>query len=235
MKNNEQVYIKKIDDHEGFEVWLVDGSLVRRDLDENFTEYEHHARYKFIPANEIWIEKDTNEEEWKYFLENLDLERKYMEEGLSLEEAVEKANAREQKDRRLSPRIQKILDSHHTRKEALEKIRKEKIEEWCTPFLTVWRIDGSIVRALYMVDYADGGHDLVYDFVPKNEIWIEEVLDENERKFILLHEMHERYLMSQGKDYHHAHEGATIIEAHYRKNPEGLEERMQEELEKNNF
>ena len=235
MKNNEQVYIKKIDDHEGFEVWLVDGSLVRRDLDENFTEYEHHARYKFIPANEIWIEKDTNEEEWEYFLENLDLERKYMEEGLSLEEAVEKANAREQKDRRLSPRIQKILDSHHTRKEALKKIRKEKIEEWSTPFLTVWRIDGSIVRALYMVDYADGGHDLVYDFVPKNEIWIEEVLNENERKFILLHEMHERYLMSQGKDYHHAHEGATIIEAHYRKNPEGLEERMREELEKNNF
>ncbi|MCX6735623.1 MAG: hypothetical protein NTZ13_00895 [Candidatus Parcubacteria bacterium] len=235
MKNNEHVYIKKIGDHEGFEVWLVDGSLVRRDLDENFTEYEHHARYKFIPANEIWIEKDTNEEEWKYFLENLDLERKYMEEGLSLEKAAEKANAQEQKDRRHSPRIQKILDSHHKRKEALEKIHKEKLTEWCTEYLTVWRIDGGIVRALYMVDYADGGHDLVYDFVPKNEIWIEEVLDENERKFILLHEMHERYLMSQGKDYHHAHEGATIIEAHYRKNPERLEERMKEELEKNNF
>lgn len=235
MRNNEGVYLKKIGDHGDLEVWLVDGSLVRRDLDENFTEYEHHARYKFIPANELWIEKDTNEDEWKYFLENVDLERKYISEGMTLEEAVEKANGTEQKDRRRSPRIQKILDSHHARKEAVKKIHKEKLAEWSTDYLSVWRIDGEIVRALYLVDYADGGHDLVYDFVPKKEIWIEEVLDEKERKFILLHELHERFLMSQGKDYPHAHEGATIIEARFRKDPRGLEERMREELAKNNF
>ena len=235
MRNNDHVYIKKIGDHDGLGVWLVDGSLVRRDLDENFTQYEHHARYKFIPANEVWIEKETNEDEWKYFLKNIDLERKYMAEGMTLEEAVEKANVIEQKDRRCSPRIKKILDSHHERKDALAKIHKQKLTDWCTDHLTVWLIDGEVVRALYMVDYADGGHDLVYDFVPKNEIWLEEVLTADDRKFILLHELHERHLMSQGKDYPHAHEGATIIEDRYREHPEGLEERMREELEKNNF
>jgi len=235
MRNNEHVYIKKIGEHEGLELWLVDGSAVRRDLDENFTEYEHHARYKFIPANEIWIEKETNEDEWKYFLENIDLERKYMAEGLTLGEAVEKADKIEQRERRQSARIQKILDSHHQRKDALIKIHKQKLEKYSNDKVSVWLIDGEIVRALYMVEYSDGGHDLVYDFVPKNEVWIEEVLNPSDRKFIILHELHERFLMSQGKDYAHAHKGATIVEDHYRENPEGLDERIAEELAKNNF
>jgi hypothetical protein len=235
MRNNEHVYIKKVGDHDGLELWLVDGAAVRRDLDENFTEYEHHARYKFIPENEIWIEKETNEDEWKYFLENIDLERKFISQGMTLGEAVEKADKIEQKDRRQSPRIQKILKSHHERKNALAKIRKEKLEKYSNDSVTLWLIDGEIVRALYMVEYSDGGHDLVYNFVPKNEVWIEKILTPDDRKFIILHELHERYLMSQGKDYEHAHKGATIVEDHYRENPEGLEERIVEELAKNDF
>ncbi|TRZ52289.1 hypothetical protein D4R99_03030 [bacterium] len=235
MRNNENIYIKKIGDHDEFEVWLVDGALARKDLDENFTEYSYHEQYKFIPANEIWIEKETNEDEWKYFLENIDLERKYVAEGMTLDDAIDKANIQEAKDRHHSARIKKILDSHHKREEALAKIHKKKLDEWCTDYLTVWIVDGEMVRNLYMVGYGYGGHDLVYDFVPKNEIWLEEVLTHGDRKFILLHEMHERNLMHNGKDYKHAHEGATIIEERYRQNPEGLEERMREELEKNNF
>ncbi|MEK7538724.1 MAG: hypothetical protein AAB552_02690 [Patescibacteria group bacterium] len=39
--------------------------------------------------------------------------------------------------------------------------------------------------------------------------------------------------MGTGKAYREAHHGATIVEDRYRDDPKNLEERIQEELEKN--
>lgn len=236
MKKHNHIYIKKICDHGVREVWLVDGEMVRRDLNDDFVESGYHAWYHMIPVNEIWIEKDTNEDEWKYFLENIDIEEKGVAEGKTLEESSKKADAAEEKDRRRKNRIQKILTSREERKSALLKIHKRKLEKYSNENLDVWLVDGEIVRGIYGLEYGFGGHGFVYHFVPKNEVWIEEVLDSHERKFILLHELHERILMArEGKDYLHAHHGATIVEMHYRKNPEELDERLIEEVGKNNF
>jgi hypothetical protein len=234
MKTHENIYIKNIGEHSGLSVWLVDGERVRKDIDENFVQYDHHARFRFIPANEIWIDQETNEDERKYFLENISREREFMAQGMTLEEAVEKADKIEARERRDSPRIKNILNAHHARKTALEKIRKEKLNKYSTDAIHVYLVYGEFVRDFYLVEYAEGGHDLVYPFIPKGEVWIEEVLHKTEREFIILHELHERFLMSQGKNYPHAHKGATIIEDHFREHPEGLEVRIQEELEKNN-
>jgi hypothetical protein len=236
MKKNNHIYIKKIGEHGDQEVWLVDGAMVRRDLNDDFVESGYHAWYGIIPQNEIWIEKDTNPEEWKYFLENIDAEQKGMAEGMTLEKAAKKADVVEEKDRRREARIQKILKSREERKEALEKIHKRKLLKYGNKNLEVWLVNGEIVRGIYGLEYGFGGHGFVYHFIPKNEVWIEEVLDPKERKIILLHELHERFLMSQeGKDYLSAHHGATIVEMHYRKNPEELDERLKEECDKNNF
>lgn len=233
MKTPENIYIKNIGEHGGLSVWLVDGERVRKDIDENFVQYDHHARFRFIPANEIWIDQETNADERKYFLENISRERKFMAQGMTLEEAVEKADALEKHERREDARVKNILHAHHARKKALEKIRKEKLPEYSSDTVSVYLVYGEFVRDFYLVEYAEGGHDLVYSFIPKGEVWIEEILHPSEQKFIVLHELHERFLMSQGKDYPHAHKGATIIEDHFRENPEGLEARIQEELEKN--
>lgn len=233
MKRNEDVYIKNIGERDGLSVWLVNGEKIRKDIDENFVQYDHHGRFPFIPSNEIWIDRETNEDERKYFLEHVSREREFMGQGMTLEEAVEKADKRETHERHESPRIKNILHAHHARKKALEKIRKEKLEEYSTDSLHVYLVYGEFVRDLYLVGYSEGGHDLVYSFIPRGEVWIEEVLHPSERKFIILHELHERYLMSEGKDYPNAHKGATIIEDHFRENPEGLEERIREELGKN--
>lgn len=233
MKNTNEVRAKNIGTHDGLTVWLVDGERVRKEIDENFVQYDHHARFRFIPADEVWIDQETNEDERKYFLENVSWERKFMSEGMTLEEAIKKADSLEQHDRRSSPRIRRILENHHARKESLEKIHRKKLEEYSTEDLAIWLVDGEIVRGMYLTEYAEGGHDLVYSFVPKGEIWIEEILHPTEQKFIILHELHERFLMSEGKDYPHAHKGATIIEDHYRDHPEELEARIKEELVKN--
>ncbi len=233
-ENAKDIRIKNIGEHDGLSVWLVDGERVRKDIDENFVQYDYHARFRFIPAGEVWIDQETNEDERKYFLENISRERRFMSEGMTLEEAVEKADALEKRERREDPRVKNILHAHHARKLALEKIRKEKLDEYSSDTIRVYLVYGEFVRDIYLVEYAEGGHDLVYSFIPKGEVWIEEVLHPSERKFIVLHELHERFLMSQGKDYPHAHKGATIIEDHFRENPEGLAARIQEELLKNN-
>ena len=216
-------------------MWLIDGAMVRRDVNEDFAEQGYHAWYKFIPQNEIWIEKDTNESEWKYFLENIDFETEGTAKGKPLDVMGEKSDEFEQKDRQSSGVIRKILESPDDREEALKKIHVRKLDEYWNDYVTVWLVDGEIVRGLYRLEYACGGHDLVYDFIPKGEVWIEEVLEPEERKIILLHELHERILMSHGKDYLHAHHGATIVESHYRHHPEELDERLQKEINRNIF
>lgn len=233
MKKNDEIHIKRVGEHEGLSVWLVDGEAIRRDVDENFVEYDHHGRFRFIPANEIWIDEETNEEEHPYFLEHISRERAFMKDGATLEEAVEKADKLEARERHESPRVRKILDSHHARQKALEKIRKERLHKYSSETVHVYLVYGEFVRDIYLVEYAEGGHDLVYPFIPRGEVWIEEVLHPSERKFIILHELHERFLMSQGKNYPHAHKGALMIEDRFRENPEGLEERIRQELEKN--
>jgi hypothetical protein len=236
MKKNEDTkdcHVKNIGEHDELSVWLVDGEKIRKNIDENFVQYDHHGRFHFIPSNEIWIDRETNEDERKYFLEHVSREREFLGQGMTLEEAVEKADKHETHERHGSLRVKNILHTHHARKKALEKIRKEKLHEYSTESVHVYLVYGEFVRDIYLVGYSEGGHDLVYSFIPNGEVWIEEVLHPTERKFIILHELHERYLMSQGKDYLHAHKGATIIEDRFRENPAELEDRIREELLKN--
>src|SRR5581483_4909933 len=112
--------------------------------------------------------------------------------------------------------------SREKNKKMLERIRRTQYRKFKGP-VEVWRVDGQLVRDLFSTDYGEGGHDRVYPFIPKNEIWIEETLPAQEMHFILLHELHERYLMGEGKDYRHAHAGATQIEDRYRDHPKGLD------------
>ena len=81
MEKKNDFYLRKICDHNAFEVWLVDGAMIRRDISEDFVGQGYHTWCHYIPQNEIWIEKDTNEDEWKYFLENIDFEIKGLEEA----------------------------------------------------------------------------------------------------------------------------------------------------------
>ena len=60
MKKHADIYLKDLGIHEGLRVRLVDGELVRKDIDENFVQYDHHPRFRFIPVDEIWIERWEN-------------------------------------------------------------------------------------------------------------------------------------------------------------------------------
>ncbi len=76
--------------------------------------------------------------------------------------------------------------------------------------ITVWLVDGVAIRKQFTVNFIQGGHDRVYTFIPKGEIWVERGFSKNKTKLILLHEITERNLMKNNKmRYRQAHKMAT--------------------------
>ena len=53
-------YLEKMDERAGLQVWIVDGSYIRGHIDEEFTNFGQHYRYKYIPENEFWIDQGTS-------------------------------------------------------------------------------------------------------------------------------------------------------------------------------
>ena len=225
-------HIKNIGVVDSVSVWLVDGGRVRKDLSENFVQSSHHAHFPFIPIDEFWIDVDTDFHEHRFFMDRFFAERILIKNGAKLEKAEEIGAILEQHEREesLSREILKLKDS---RKSLIEKIHRKHFAPYSSDQLAIWIVDGKLVRDLLFLNYDAGGHDRVYPWIPEQEVWIEEALPKEERRFILLHELHERFLMGTGKKYPEAHHGATIIEDHFRNAPKGLEERIQEELKRN--
>lgn len=224
-------HVKHIDTVGPFAIWLVDGEYVRKELNENFVKFDHHAHFPFIPAHELWIDQETNFIEHPLFVHHFLAERALLDSGVSEGRAHEAANTLEQYAR-LKAFASEFAQFKRDKKALLARIKKTALPEYSNNAVRVWIIDGKLVRDFFLIEYAEGGHDRVYTFIPPGEIWVEEVLSETERKFIILHELHERLLMGEGKKYPEAHHGATIIEDHYRDHPAELEDRIREELAK---
>jgi hypothetical protein len=99
--------------------------------------------------------------------------------------------------------------------------------------VNVWLVDGGKVRDNLSIDFSLGGHDLVYKYIPKGEIWVENHLSSVEQKKILLHEIHERNLMALDNSYKKAHGESNIFEAVSRSAPEGINYLLKQEFDIN--
>jgi len=227
---DKQIYIKKIEDIGQYSVWLVDGQYVRKTINENFVEYDHHYNHKKVPKNELWIDEESNPEEWKFFINHMFVELGMLKVGENYNDAIAKADSFEKKERGAELEKNRLGWLKKNKKELMEKVYKKFLSHY-SGMVNVWLVDGKLVRDFFLVDYAEGGHDKVYAFIPKNEIWIDEALADDEIDYIVLHELHERFLMSQGKKYSEAHKRATLVEDYYRDHPEELGERIKEEME----
>lgn len=215
-------------------VWVVDGPYVRKSVDEKFTNFGQHYRFPFIPYDEFWLDEEETPGEAAYFIAHLDVERRLMMGGMDYAYAVEHADAVEQAERNRSPRLQQalaLLQEGHTA-ELMGMIHKQRLDAY-SEYVSVWVVDGELVRGLFFVDFTEGGHDRVYDFVPPNELWLDDDVRPDERLFILLHEMHERGLMLRGWTYDNAHTAASRLEWRCRKNPDEIERRLAKEMARN--
>jgi len=71
-------------------------------------------------------------------------------------------------------------------------------------------VDGDQVREKNNVDFTMGGNHYAWDFIPEDEIWVEQDMDETNTIATKLHEFTERLIMKYlGWDYNNAHEVAS--------------------------
>jgi hypothetical protein len=217
-------YIRKIEEIGKLAVWIVDGSYIRGHVDEEFTNFGQHYRYPYIPADEFWIDQEASEDEHRFFVEHLLVERRLMERGAPYDKALEAADRTERKERRRAGDLKrltrggkKLPDGHDVHVRLWKKLENG---------VGVWIVNGRLVRSAFDIDFTAGGHDYVYEFVPEDEVWIDDDIEEQERGYVLLHELHERNRMAAGSPYSKAHEESSRIEYHARHHPDELHDAL---------
>jgi hypothetical protein len=212
-------YMKKVGQRGKIVIWIVDGTFVRAHLDEEFTNYGQHYGFKCVPKDEFWLDKEAQEDEQSFFIDHLLVEHRLMEKGVPYDKALEAADKKEMSERKKAGDMKKLTSGSNLPDPAKVHVRLwKKLENG----ISVWIVDGRLVRSVFDVDFTEGGHDCVYEFVPQNEVWIDNDLEEVERPYVLLHELHERNLMAKGWTYSKAHDDSSRIEYYCRHHPNEL-------------
>lgn len=192
-------------------VWIVDGRWIRANLDDEFTNFGHHFGFKFIPKDEIWLDRQHTPGEEKYFVRHALVERWLLSRGMARGRAIDHANRAERAARLKSPRLQRLARDRFA-PAVMRRLRRRRLVSYGRR-LKVYVVNGELVRGLYHLDFTGGGHDFIYNFIPPNEVWIDDDLNPRERPYYVLHELNERRLMAAGWTYNRAHyESAGVIE-----------------------
>ncbi|MCX6726370.1 MAG: hypothetical protein NTY75_00950 [Candidatus Shapirobacteria bacterium] len=208
MKTLNLPYLRLVGRRGRIKIYLVDGAYVRTNLDEEFTNFGQHYRFACILKNEFWIDHESSPDERRFFIDHLLVEWKLMKAGMSYDKAIDLADIKERSERFRSRDLAKVES-----KSGLPDPSKVhlKILTHAGPF-TVYLVDGRLVRSNFDINFTEGGHDLVYTYVPENEVWLDNDLSASELSFVLLHELFERSLMAKGLTYNQAHRHASKLE-----------------------
>jgi hypothetical protein len=220
-------YVEKIDERGKFKIWIVDGAYVRGHIDEEFTNFGQHYRYPYIPDDEFWIDREAEHDEHAFFIDHLLVEHRLMAKDVPYGAALEAGDRVERKERRragdvrrMTAKGQKLPDGHDVHERLWKRLENG---------IAVWIVNGRLVRSVFDVDYTAGGHDYVYEFVPQNEVWIDDAIEEQERSYVLLHELHEQNRMREGLPYSKAHDESSRLEYRCRQIPDMLHDRLVDE------
>lgn len=241
-------YIKKYKQISGYGVWIVDGEYVRNNMDGEFTNYGRHSAFKFIPENQFWIDQEAAGEEEDYYIISMLAMENLTKKGIKYNQAVRIADKIEKRERSKSKLLKSIPKRVHHKDYILNRVHRKLLKEYSKK-VKIWVVNGELVRSLFFLDFTEGGHDRVYPFIPKNEVWIDDDIYPKERKFVLLHELHERNLMGKGWSYDEsdkrkmikdidklakihksAHWAAARIEHFFRKHPKGIKKQLMKEV-----
>ncbi len=220
-------YLEKIDQRGTLSIWIVDGGYIRGHMDEEFTNFGQHYSFSYIPEDELWIEKETKTNERQFFIDHLLLEHRLMAKGMPYDKALLEADRLEKRERRRAGDIRRLT---HDGKDIPDG-REVHVRLWkkLENGISVWIVNGRLVRSVFDIDFTEGGHDYVYEFVPEGEVWIDDAIEEKERGYVLLHELHERNRMANGWPYNKAHAESSRFEYRCRHHPDELHEALASE------
>jgi hypothetical protein len=193
-------FIEKIGKIKVFE---VDGDWIRNYTDVEFTNFGQHYRFDFIPEKEFWLDREAQPGERQFYIDHLRVEYNLMKNRMTYKKALKLADQKEKNERQKASG-QMI----HKRIEKADKKYWKSLEG-----VKIWIVNGKKVRDTLDIDFTEGGHGYVYGFIPHDEVWIDDDVEDDERKYILIHELKERDLMKdQKRDYNKAHKKASEVE-----------------------
>ncbi len=178
-----------------FKIRFVDGSFIRNHLDTNFGFLEEHARAGFspsyyIPEGELWVDKHYRAE---------------LPRLIKIRELYNNPKYARLSYQKIREILKRELVSHETPPPFIEQTEKNGA-------LTINHVNGHIVREYIDPEFIFGGHDLVYNYIPKNEVWLDALQGPRELPYTTLHELTERAYMKQGMNYDAAHDIAIAVE-----------------------
>jgi len=217
-------YIEKIDRHGPIDIWIVDGAYIRGHIDEEFTNFGQHYRYPYIPLHEFWLDREAHTDERHFFVDHLLSEHQLMAKGMPYDQAIVVADRVERRERRRAGDVKKFTRDGHELPDP-HKVH-DRLWKKLESGISVWIVNGRLVRSVFDIDFTAGGHDYVYEFVPENEVWIDDDIEEDERGYILLHELHERNRMAAGWPYNKAHAESSRLESRCRHHPDLLHDAL---------
>jgi len=217
-------YLSRIDQRGDLVAWIVDGSYIRGHIDEEFTNFGQHYRFPYIPETELWLDQEAQHDERRFFIEHLLVEHRLMKQGMSYADAIVQADRCERKERRRAGDIRTATRSGQALPNGADM--HEQMWKRLENGVTVWIVNGRAVRSTFDIDFTEGGHDKVYEFVPEGEVWIDDAIIPNERGYVLLHELHERNRMAGGWPYSKAHAESSSREYRCRHHPDELHDAL---------
>jgi hypothetical protein len=209
----------------GYDVWIVDGGAVRQKICKEFLYGGNEQRYIFNPVGEIWIDNAISSEEFDLTLAHELNERHLMakfgwtyetahDSSLMLEQVIRHQNKEICQTHEASLGKVSVLDSYNIKELrrlpdsiTLENIYRIPMGE--REGISIWVVDGYLIRTNLYPDFGFSGNDLSYHFIPPNEIWIDGQISCEETEYSIALEMKERDLMKNGKSYSDAYEDAV--------------------------
>jgi hypothetical protein len=208
-----------------YKVWIIDGNVIRQKIYKEFLYGGNEQRYIFNPRGEIWIDNAISCEEFDLTVAHELNERHLMakygwtyevahDSSLMLEQVIRHKNQEICAAHEASLKKVSVLDSYNIKeiKNLPDSIKLEniyRIPEGTRNGISIWVVDGYMVRKNIYPDFGFSGNDLAYHFIPSGEIWIDGQVSCEETEYSIALEMKERQLIAEGQSYSDAYEAAV--------------------------
>lgn len=221
------VYRYNMGKKDNYDIWIVDGNQVRLKIFSSFLYGGNEQRYPFNPKGEIWIDNAISCEEFELTLAHELNERHLMakfgweyitahDSSLSLEQTIRHSN--EEICRAHEASLKKVSATDYGNIKEIKGIPDSiqlqniyRIPVGTREGITIWIVDGYMVRKNVYPDFGFSGNDLSYHFIPAREIWIDGQISCEETEYSISTEMNERKFMESGKLYDDAYSDAIDI------------------------
>src|SRR5712692_4157309 len=101
-------YVQCLERRGPVSVWLVNGAYVRKNIDEEFSNFSHHYSCSAIPQDEVWLDQEAVPDEQRFFLHHAVVERELMAQGKDYDTARQEANRQERQMRLRAGDVRKL-------------------------------------------------------------------------------------------------------------------------------